>query len=417
MGIREILNSLLESEEKRAEIHVDETVEFFKRKRRDQINQAEKRKEELKNTTDRIIKDLNKSLELVKSFDDKEDLDIVEDVAESFYNKRKNLVKDLDLDKEFETHLEEFSEFVEEFNDVSRKEGAVLNRIEKQDGSLQDSIESMINHKEELEDFKEDHQVLKRMEEVEKDLEDIEMFREKIHETSDRIQELEKSRNDIKEKLEKKRRELENLRDSDEMDRKNHLKEEIGSLKSKKDRINSSINQDLSLIERGLKKALYEIENGKAEFSGNTEELRNLMNKNLEKTGNVEKLDEVNELIDRESLLDERQEDKFEKGVRKLSDLKERVSRMKEISDEIESLKDEKNNLEIKEKEKNLEDNIENLKDSIEDIDNEVEDLKGEKISLEEDLKEKVLAMEEGLNSHLGVEVELESDSISRKGS
>lgn len=418
MGLKEILSSLFDTEEKEKQIHVDDAAELFEKQREKEIKKARERQEDLREITETILADLKDSLKLVKSFEDNEDLNIVEDVAESFYIKRKNQMEDLELSEDFKPHIEEFSDFVDDFNDVSRKEGAVLNRIEKQGGSLQSSIESMIEHKEKLQEFQqEETKVLERLEEVEKDLEDIENYRKSLEETENKIDNLEEQKKKKKEDLKENEEELNRIKDSDEMDELEELEEEIENVEEERDSLESSINQDLCLIERGLKKALYEIENNNADFSGNTEDLRKLLDKKTDSFDAVDSLREVKELIQSKSLLEDRQLEKFDEGVENLSELSERKSQIEELNNNIEDLKSQKREFNVKNKKEELENDIKELEDEIEDLSSQVSDLRSKRDSVRDSFVEKVSSIEKGLNSHLSVKVELETDFISRRES
>ncbi len=405
MSIREKIEGLLKKEKEELKIELSDVPEIFRGRKEYEINKALDKEEELKALSEEIITQLEDSLDEIKDFKDDEDLQVVEDVAQSFYNRRKNLIEDLKLSENLEEHVNDFKSFVEYFNDVSRKEGVVMKRIEKQSGELQSSIQEMIDHSEELEEFLENgYRPVTKMQETEHTTSEIQELQEEIEDTKKEIKELKKS--DRENELESRKQELADLRESQEMKEKKELENRKEELKDSKDEKISSINKDISKIERGLKKAIYEVRNNDTDFSGDLKGLEGLMEHEFQKNIDaVDDLEEIEQIIEKNSLLGDRQMQKFREGAENLSDLEEQLKQVSEIEDEIKEVEEELEELDVTTEKEDLEKSIRSIESEIEQNEERVSELEDRLEELRERLDDRVSSFEDSLSRELDADV------------
>lgn len=408
MSIKELIGDLLNTEREEIDIEPAETTEVFRKRRKNDIEDARKKEEKLRQRSDEILEELESSLKEIKEFSDDEDLQVVEDVAQSFYNKRKNLVKDLSLSKDLEDHVEDFNNFVDDFNNVSRKEGVVMKRIEKQSGQLQSSIQEMIDHSDKLQEFlEESYSPVLQLQELKEKTSEIQETERKIKETEEKIEELENRGKE--DELQKKEQRLEEIRESEEMETRDDLEERKEELEDRKQDMISSINQDISMIERGLRKAVYEIKNNETGFSGDIESIEGLMSHDFrENREAVDHLDEVQEVVKENSLLGDRQLEKFSEGVENLSNIDERLEEIDDLDSEIKEVEEELESLEVVKKEEKVSESIEQLEKEIDERQEKIEDLKDKQEKLEEELRNRISQLERFLNSELTADVSIQ---------
>ena len=409
MSLLKRIRNILQSEEKeKLETRLDEIDETFRQERIKEIEKARDRRDGLVQQSRDIISDIEDSLEEVREFEDEEDLDIVEDVAENFYNTRKNLLKNLELSEDIEKHSEDFNSFVEEFNDVSMKEGAVMQRIHSKSGKLGESIEEAVDHSEELEKFVENgFKPVLKLREFSDEKAKLERKRRKLDSVKSELEDLEIEK--AREKVSEKKEEITELEESDEMARKEELESQREKLVEKRDSSKKSIERNISGIERGLKKAIYAIENGEIEFSGRKSDLQRLLDREyMEKPEAAQNLRGLVDQLESNSILEGRQLESFRDGCRELENLGDRVEEVRSLEDEIEKLEEEIDDLEVAREYEELEEELSRLQEELDRLEERRSELKQDRDELEEEIRQEVQQLEKSLSQELGREVEIE---------
>jgi DNA repair exonuclease SbcCD ATPase subunit len=313
----------------------------------------------------------------LKGFEDSKDRQVINDVVDNIISDRIEMIEQLSLPENPEKLYDELDEFIEDFQSLTQKEGAVLEEayLQKQ---ISRTIGGLENQRERLESFleseystvtnyKELKELLNRRENL---LEEIDELQEKIGELE--VEKLESEISDIEEQLS----ELEN---SSEWNEYEELQDKVKWKKSERKQLISDLKTSLSKMERGLKKLIYQARNGDTSV-GSIRVLEKLQNKNTdrllenpEKT--AEALKEAEESLP-EDLLNDRQQKKFLKAIEEVEDIPE-------ISEQIDSLESE-----VEELEKQIENHsVINEKSKLESekkaIEKQLEDEKSEKQNLE----------------------------------
>jgi chromosome segregation ATPase len=407
MSLLEKFWDLLPEKRDKVEVRLSKVDEFFREENSGKISRTEEKAEKLKSQTEKLRDGLKDNLDDIKDYSDVEDLDVVEDVAESFYRSRKRLLEDFDPSEEIEEHFQDLNEMIEDFNDVSRKQGAVMKRVERNSGQLSGFLEKIIDHRDRISDFLDsEFRILERHRK-------IRGLSTGIIETENDIQDLEeqlqeKTTEDLEKELEETRESIEELKESDEWERYKELQDEISVLEERiEDRLRE-LRRDASKLDRGVRKLTYEIRNSDTGFKGDLEKLEKLSDRevrSLEDPG--PELEEAEQKLRDEEILDDRQMEKFSEGVKKLSDFQERLAEVRELEAQKEELEEELENLEVEDEIQELSEEKKSLEKSIEEVENEREEIKSEIQSLEEEKQEMKTELEAEMNDFFRFEVEI----------
>lgn len=391
-------------------VEIGETANFYREEKTRDINRVEKKAERLMQETEEILERLEESLEELKDYEHDKDIQAVEDVADNFYSSRKRMLERFNYQDNVEPHVEEFSGFVEEFNDVSRKEGEVLKFIESQSGDLPDRIEETVSHKEKLEDFMENEYAVKR------NLEEIESKLEKIRDREKEIEELRETDGssaieELKQEKEELEQKIEEVEESSEWSEKTSKEQKIDRLEQEKQDIISELSSEVSKIERPVKKLLYSVENENVEFEADEEKLRRLMEREfheIEGLGRV--LTETGEVLEQEDIADSDKREKFQEAREKLSELEERKNEIQENQKTVETLESELSEMDIEEKRDRTRKELRNVENKIEEKKKEMEERKDREKEVESRIESLEKEIESDLNQWLGFEVNVSSD-------
>ena len=398
-------------EKEAIEVSIEEADTLFRDLREDKIEESRERKKELKKKSERIISDIKDSLEEIKDFEDDEDLDVVEDVARSFYNSRKNLLENLDLPEDIETHSQRFNEFIDDFNDVSMKEGAVMKRIHSKSGELGGLIEEAVDHGDKLENFVEkDFKPVLKLREIQKNKENLVEARKDIEELKERLDSIETA--NLEEKISRKKDELNEIETSEALQRLERLKSQRDNLEQKKDDKRKKIERKISSIERGLKKGLYQIENTESTFSGSKSELEKLLNHEFMNNPYIgENLPEIADLLEKKDVLSDRQLEKFRNGIGKLENLGKQVQEIKVLEEEIEELEEKIEDSNVIERKKEVEKEVKDLKEQLKERESEISEIESRIRDSQDDLDDGVAELESRLEAELGRDISIRVES------
>lgn len=407
MGLKEKITSVFSPEKEEIEIDYTKAPEEFRQRKSSELENARGRKQDLVERSHDLAERIEDSLEEVKDYRDVDDLKAVEDVAESFYTSRKRLLEDLEFSEDLENHLTDLEEFLQDFNDVSRKEGVVMKRVEKKSGRLSRVLQEAVEHKEEIEEFMDNgYSNVLKLQELEQEVEEIKDSSKKIGELQETLE------NPGIEKKEEKISELEGkiseLRDSDEWQEREHLESKKEKLEEEKSQKISDIKREISKLDRGLKKAIYAVENKDTGFSGDLGKLKSLRDgKFRENTDVADDLEQIFEVIQENSLLGKRQRKKFSSAVENLSELEKQVQEIGVLEEEVEEVSEKLGDTEVREELESLEKDLNLARKDLEERENEIEDVKEELEKLNESRQRKISGLERSLGHELNAEVAL----------
>ena len=416
-GIFGKLTDFFSRTEEKIEPDWNEASEEFSERKSRELERTRQKSRELVNETQTHVEKLDSDLEELKDYSDAEDLNIVEDVAENFYRTRKNLVEKFDPSEKIEQHYRYLDDFLVEFNDVSRKEGAVMKRVEKKSGNLPSRLEKLMNHRDKIGDFlEEDYSIVKKLHEIQRFEEKIREKREKIEEISEKIEQVQDS--DIEDKLEKADRKVEELHESDAWQEKESLEQELEILEDKKSQEEKKISRKVSKLERGLKKMVYSVENEGEDFKGDLKKLKQLMDGNYQHIENPQPdLEKAAELLDELDKLDDRQMEKFEETVDDMDDFESVMDEVEDYRENISKIESRLDEIQLEKREDRLEKKRSKLREQLEEQQEKIKSLKEKQEELEWEIEEEKKNLEAKMNEYLKPEVSIEKNPGSQKSS
>jgi chromosome segregation ATPase len=407
-GLLESIRNLVSTREER--VSEDDVVEFYRREKQAELENAREKADRFSDETSKILRQLEDHLEELRGYRDEKGIQAVEDVAENFHNSRKNMIQELEVPADIREHEEELSRFVEEFNDVSQKEGQVLKHIEKGGGGLPDANQDLVDHHRDLQEF---------LETGYSPVRDLQQIREKQQEISEKRERLEQVERELEQpgteelesKVQEKKEELEELENSQDWREKQEKEQRIEELREEKKQMVSDLSRQVSRIDRSLKKILYSIENGEVEFDADREKLEKLADQDFHRVSDPsEELEEALRIIEENDIVSETQRERFSGSVEKLSDLEKRKDEMSEKEDEINRLEQQLEDMEVQEEKRKLEREIESLEDDLEEKKQERNELEEERKKLETEIQSLRKGLEQKLESSLSFKVELEPE-------
>jgi DNA repair exonuclease SbcCD ATPase subunit len=340
-----------------------EAVEMVEKTSEEKLQKIEDREQHLISETDRLLDGLRDNLGKVDEYEDIDGIKAAEDIAESFYNSRKIMIENFNPEENSESYQEELQKFLEEFNDVDRKEKALMDRMKSDVAGIAQNVQNLDEALADLDEF--NNNALNYRKDV-----------EKLRNQYSQLEELQNKKEDAEEKLEKTEDELEQLADEvneveetiqdleqgEEWKKREELEKEIEQLNSDRKQIEKRLSSAVSNLDRGLKKLIYQIENRGLEFDGSKANLVNLRDENfteLERMNNDLKLAEKK--IEKEEILTGRQLDDFKAQVSEELSFVSEAKDITELNQEIQGLREELHNFEVVEKKSGLEHRIEEL--------------------------------------------------------
>ncbi|MFB6174912.1 MAG: hypothetical protein ABEJ87_02960 [Candidatus Nanohalobium sp.] len=408
MGIVEKLKDKLGSQAENIEISWRDAPELFSQKKSRDLETAKRREKDFRETTEEIRKEIAEGLEAFNDYEDSKRLKVVKDVAQNFYRSRKRLVEDFDPSEDTEEHLEDLHNFVEDFNDVSRKEGEVMRYVHKDAPELSNALDRLVKHEEKMEDFVEtQYQVVVQLEMVKDYVNEIEEADEDLEEAEKALEG--KDTRSIKADLESTEKEIEKVEDTDEWQHMKSLEKEKKELEKKRKRRKAEIREEASKMERGLKKLIYNIENEGLTFEGRLNMLKKLKDEDIEELSDPS--DEVREAIKRirqEDFLGERQEKKFVDAAKYFEEFEQHMDGIEELSGELEDVEERLEEIEIDERKDELKQKKQRLENDLMEKKDTVRDLEEKRNRKQDRKQKKMIELEHFLNSLLRDQVSIE---------
>jgi chromosome segregation ATPase len=414
-GIIEKAKSFFSSDDRELKVRLEEAAEKFREERISEIDSDREEAEELMEQTEEILERVKDDLEEIKDYEDNDDIEAVEDVAENFYQSRKRLIEGFELPKDIREHWEEFEDFLEDFNDVSRKEGAVMKRVQKGSGRLSDSIVELMDHKERLEEFvEEDYRSVRQLETIEEMQQNIQELEEELEELREEFESVDADEMD--DRIEELEENIEEFQQSEEWQKKENLEEELELLEEKRDEREAELRRKISKLERGLKKLIYSIENDGQEFEGDFVTLKAFFNDNYRKVDSpFPELEEASEILEEEDMLDERQLEKFQEAVQDLKNFQSDVEEIEEFEEDIEKVEEKLDEIDLEDKRKRLEKERKSVQEKLENKQQRMEDLRDRIEEKEWEIENSRKELEKMMNQYLEPEIKLEDDGDSKE--
>lgn len=383
--------------------------EFFSR-REGKLEKIHDRSSEYRERCLELLKKLETDLTELEGFEDKKGRAVIEDNIENFVENRKRLIDNFSTPDNIEELHEELEKFLVEFNEVSQKDGAVLEEAGIE-GSFSDSLRELTELEEEIRSFLDtEYRTKERYEDIKQKIQDIREISENLNSVKEDIEKMEISK--VESNLEDKNEELEDLEDGE-------IKQEYGNIQSRiedkdeqVDEVYGKFSRAISRTERGLKKLLYEGEIRKVSEKGSDilRDIRdggkkNVMNRDSEQ---VEDAIEAAEKAARENNeLNDKTKKKLLKGLDILENFSELKEDLQSAKQEKSELEDKLDNHEFKEERKKLEKEKKELERKLSELEEKRDELLDEKNKLEE--KENKLENEiiDLFESEVGKEVEI----------
>ena len=381
------------SEQKPLKVDLENADVVFEEQKNEEIKNAESEAENFRNNAENKIEGLKKILEDIEDFQDEKGRKAVDDIAENLVRDRKEVINNISFTGDPKENLEALKEFMVDFQDLKRKEAAVLEITskEKEIGRYLKEMQELI---EEFDNFLDDEYVnVERRAEIEQKLEERNEIGEEIKSYERKKQGLEIE--ELEDKISDKKREIEDFKAGERISEYRELENQLQDLRDEKKQILSEINSAASQMERGLKKLIYQAENSDLELEG-LNLLRNIRDQETEALlENPVKVEAALPQLQEKGDISDVQRKKLNSGIEKLEGLAEKESKIEEIEDKINSLEEEIENHSAPDKLEELQRDLERYKEELEEeksrkdlLKSEIRDLKDKSEELESEIKE-----------------------------
>lgn len=400
-----MIRDLLGLSKEPLELEFPEAAETFNAKKGKDIEDAKEKAEAIRSDVIQEVEELEENLEEFEEFEDEKDRQVINDVVDNVISERLEKINELTLSEDPEELYSELNEFITDFQSLKQKEAAVLEEAYL-DKKISRTIGGLESKREKLGEFLEsEYQVVTGYREVEQLLEKRENILDEIEELEGKIEKLDIE--ELESELEDIEKQLSELEDSQKWKKYEFLKGEIRQKRTEKKKVKSDLKTSLAKMERGLKKLIYQAENGDASVS-KIDLLEKLRDKqidyileNPDKT--VEAVREAEESLP-EDLLNSKQQEKFEESIKEIEDLPQKSERLESLDSEIEELekqveghsaveekselkserKTARNRLEDKRDQKDhLEKQVENKQSEVEETENRIREVMNESFDRE----------------------------------
>lgn len=381
------------SEQKPLKVDLENADVVFEEQRNEEIKNAESEAENFRNNAENKIEGLKKVLEDIEDFQDEKGRKAVDDIAENLVRDRKEVINNISLTGDPKENLEALKEFMVDFQDLKRKEAAVLEITskEKEIGRYMKEMQELI---EEFDNFLDDEYVnVERHAEIEQKLEERNEIGEEIKSLERQKQGLEIE--ELEDKISDKKREIEGFKAGERINEYKELENQLQDLRDERKQILSEINSAASQMERGLKKLIYQAENSDLELEG-LNLLRNIRDQETEALlENPVKVEKALPQLKEKGDISDVQRKKLNSGMEKLGGLSDKKSRIEALKDKISSLEEEIENHSAPDKLEELQRDLERFKQELEEeksrekeLESEIRDLKDKSEELESEIKE-----------------------------
>lgn len=390
---------------------LDQADKEFEEKRKEKLEEINKKDQEFLSQTKKVLEELDSLLEDIEGFNDPKDRAVVEDVVDNVVEKRRKLINSFKPKKDIKKLENQLEKFFDEYQEISQKEGAVLEEanLEQKLGNSLKELQEL--HKEIQNYLEKDYRTFERCEELKDNLEDLEGLEKDL---SDLQKEKEELNTDLTNQIEDNKEKLEILENSDSQQDYQDLDEEIDEFKSELGRLEKDIGKNIGKMERGLKKLIHDKEISKTSREG-SKILREIRDGEKDKILNrdAKKVEKAVEAVENSlaNQLDNKTEEKLLEGIATFENFSETREKMKGKTDRLEELEEKAANHEFIERKKELKTKIGELKEEKEDIQTRKSDLKSELDNKKHEIESKKNQVKEILREEFGA-VEIENEDL-----
>lgn len=378
------------------ETSYDDAATAFRERRADAIDRAAEEAEAVRAELADALEDLDEGLAALADVEDERAP--VEDVLDNVVTRRRSLVDDLRLPEDPEALADAVEAFLEARSDVSRKEAAVLQQIDRPE-RYERAVERFQDAVDRLDGFVADeHEAVRTAERLDalverrrEAIEDVERLRRDLEEIS--VEEAEDA-------LAEHRSTLEAFRDGDAMAEYERLRRELDDARERRDGVVADVNAAVAKTSRGLKKLIYRAEQGDLALDADVdllEELRDgrtpaVLDRDPEDVAAA--VGSVADAVTGE-YVDGSDRDKLLQGLGELEDLPERAAAIDEIERETASLQQRLDEHDAPDREHELERRVEEAERELEERERERERIEEELAAAREaveDAEERIAA-------------------------
>lgn len=394
------------------ETTVEEAAEAYREHRSATIEDADEEAEAVRTELGTALEQLDAGLEALGEVE--QERDPVEDVLANVVTRRRSLIDDLRLPEDPEALEDAIEAFLEARSDLSRKEAAVLQQIDRPERyeqaleRFQDAVDRLDRFVAEQYDAVRTAERLDELVDRRRDaLEDAERLSRELAELP-----IEKA----EETLSERRSALTSFRDGETRAEYERLQRELDEARERRDEVVADVNAAIARTGRGLKKLIYRAEQGDLALDADTDLLEELRdgetNAVLDRdpAAVAEQAAAVADAVtgeyvegsDREKLLD---------GLSALEDLPDRSERIADLDDQIEELVDRIDQHDAVERERELERRVEEAEQERERLEDERERLQDELASSRATVGDVEDRIEATLDEAVAGEVRIRVDS------
>lgn len=391
------------------ELEPEEAVEFVEKTSSDKLQQINEREEKLISEVETALESLQDNLSEVEQYEDVDGIKAAEDIAESFYNTRKIMIENFEPENNSESYQKHLKQFLSDFNDVDRKEKALMDRMKTDVVGIAQNVQKLDEKLSDLDHFnnnalnyRKDFDKLRTLESEIKDKKERKReIAEKREKTQERLEENSRNLEDVK-------KQLDDLKSDEEWQKKKELDEELEELRNDRKQIKKNLSNAVSGLDRGLKKLIYQIENQGLDFDGDKARLQNLREKNYSEIEKMQRdLELAEKKIEEENLLENRQLEDFRDKVGQ-TNFGKATEKLQQKQDRIQQLESQIQSLEILQNKSSLEDQQKELENTRSDLEEELEDLQARKEELEHSIKDLKKRLEQQTEKLLQQQVKIQ---------
>lgn len=375
------------------EVKVENADEVFKEHRSKDIKEARQKAAGFQEEVRKKVQGLEAVLNDISGFSDEKGRKAVDDIAENLVEDRKETIQNFSPKKDPEENLRGIREFMRDFQDLKRKEAAVL-EITSKEKEIGRYMKQLQDLSEEIEQFlDEEYYVIKDHKRIKENLKQLGKIEDEIEDLEEQSEELDIEELEIS--LRKKRDEIEKFEEGEEITAYRNLETRLENREAEKEDLIEGIETSTSKMKRGLKKLIYQMENSDLELNY-APVLKSIRNQDTEEILDLpERVEEALPQLKEKGDISDTQRKKLLQGSSDLKNLSETKEELRALKDEIQDIRSEiekhsaPEKLEELEKEaKKLEKELENEKNKRKSLKSDMEGLENRKDDLRREIKD-----------------------------
>lgn len=386
--------------------------------RADDIAAAEEQAEQLQQAAADAVAELAEELAALEGYEDGQGRTMVEDIVDNIVAERTRMVDELSLGGGAAAVYEEIDGFVDEFKTMKRKETEILKAIGDDKKPVFDALDAVKTQRDRLSTFLDgSYRVLERRETLEEAATELERLRERRQEVEEAL-----DRTDLastRERIEAVEAELEELHQGDTWRAYEELQEELAAVQEERKELRSTVLAAMNRMERGLKKLLYEADNGDMSLKADREILAAVRDGEVDAVLSrdpaavADAVDAARQALPAD-LLGDRQREKFMDGAATLVDLDEHVSTLDDLERRAASLEEQVENHQAPEEEDEIAAEIDDLQDQLDEQRQRRKELRSDLADIDADLHDVAQRIETELQEAFqrGIDIAADLPSI-----